>query len=356
VIPVRLERGEVTGRPPAEMAGELQGLVLVEGVGREPGEKIRKGTTLDREAAERLLGFEWDELHLLRPEAGDVHEEEAGRRLARAVAGKGMGAGEFAGGAWPLRARSRGILEVAVPALEAVNALEGLTVFTHLDGRIVDRGEEVARAKVIPFLVPGERVRGAEERAKEAGNEGRGVLSVRPFRSLRVGAVVQESLASASAERFRDAMATKLGWFGAEGLEPRFVEPEVTAVARASEELLEEGAQLLLVAGARAMDPLDPAFGALDRMGAERVRHGVPAHPGSLLWVARIEGVPVVGVPSCGLFSRATVFDLVLARILAGLPVEAADLARMGHGGFLTPEMNWRFPAYREEGRRGEVG
>lgn len=103
------------------------------------------------------------------------------------------------------------------------------------------------------------------------------------------------------------------------------------------------------------MNPMDPAFRALERLGATILRHGVPAHPGTLLWLARLESVPIVGVPSCGLFSRATVFDLVLARILAGLPVDAESLGRMGHGGYLTPDMAWRFPPYREGGTRGEV-
>ena len=42
------------------------------------------------------------------------------------------------------------------------------------------------------------------------------------------------------------------------------------------------------MAGTRAMDPLDPAFVALDRLGAPLERYGVPAHPGSLLWLARL--------------------------------------------------------------------
>ena len=45
---------------------------------------VAKGTRLDGAAAERLLGLPWDELHLIAPEAGDLHEEEAGQRLAAA--------------------------------------------------------------------------------------------------------------------------------------------------------------------------------------------------------------------------------------------------------------------------------
>jgi len=103
------------------------------------------------------------------------------------------------------------------------------------------------------------------------------------------------------------------------------------------------------------MDPLDPAFEGLGLAGGHVERVGVPAHPGSLLWLARVDAVPVVGMPSCGLFSRATVFDVVLARFMANLPVDGAWLAGLGHGGLLTRDMAWRFPPYRPRQDRGAV-
>jgi len=48
---------------------------------------LAKGARLDAEAARALLALPWDEVHLLALEPGDLHEEDAGRRLAAAVAG-----------------------------------------------------------------------------------------------------------------------------------------------------------------------------------------------------------------------------------------------------------------------------
>jgi len=45
----------------------------------------------------------------------------------------------------------------------------------------------------------------------------------------------------------------------------------------------------------------------------------------------------------------------VLPRVLAGERVGRAWLAELGHGGFLTRDMAFRFPPYRPAAGRGEV-
>ena len=242
---------------------------------------------------------------------------------------------------------------VAADALRRVNAVEGMCVYTLYDGQVVDAGEAVARAKIIPFVVHEARVREAETVARDAG----ALVRVRAFRPMRVGAVVQETLGERAATRFREALREKIAWFGSTLLEPCFVRPDAREVADALDALANRAdAEIVLVAGAKALDPLDPAFRALERLGVPLERFGVPAHPGSLLWIARVRQVSIVGMPSCGLFSQATVFDLVLPRLLTGEPVGRSDLAELGHGGFLTREMSFRFPPYRESSKRGEVG
>jgi len=178
---------------------------------------------------------------------------------------------------------------------------------------------------------------------------------VRPFVPMRVGAVVNESLGASAAARFRDALEEKVGWLGSTLVQPAFVAASPNAVADGISDLRQQGAGLIVVAGSRPKDPLDPSYVALERLGATIVRRGVPAHPGSLAWLAQLGEIPVVGMPSCGLFSQATVFDLILPRFLSGEQVGTAELAALGHGGFLTRDMAFRFPPYRPAKDRGEV-
>jgi molybdopterin biosynthesis enzyme len=180
-------------------------------------------------------------------------------------------------------------------------------------------------------------------------------VGVRPFVPARIGAVVQEPLAAQALERFERALCEKVRWFGSELLAPRVAAPAARAVAEAIDEQIDLGARIVAVAGSKAMDELDPAFRALDELGARRERHGVPAHPGSLFWLASLRDVAIVGLPTCGLYSQATVFDLVMPRILTGETIDARALAQLGHGGLLTRDVAHRFPPYRPSRQRGAL-
>src|SRR2546425_10328242 len=75
----------------------------------------------------------------------------------------------------------------------------------------------------------------------------------------------------------------------------------------------------------------------------------------SLLWLALWDGKAVLGMPTCGMFSQATTFDLALPQILVGERVDNRTLAEMGHGGLLSRDMAYRFPPYRTNAARGEL-
>ncbi len=333
-------------------AEQLAGMVLTRDVRGPNGERaFGKGHVLLDDDISTFLALDWDELHLVETEPGEIHEEEAGERIAHAAAGEGTSVGAMGGGHWPITATQRGILRVDVERLARVNAIDGACAYTLFDGQIVESGETVAHAKITPFVIDETRIEMVERITRDSER----LVRVLPFRPTTVAAVVQETLGERAMSRFRDALAEKIAWFGSRLLEPSFVPPSGDAVAAAIDHALRNGAQVIIMAGTKAMDPLDPAFIALDKLGVQLERFGAAAHPGSLFWIARLNDVPVLGMPSCGLFSQATVFDLVLPRVLAGEHVGREELGALGHGGLITRDMAFRFPRYREARGRGEV-
>ena len=120
-------------------------------------------------------------------EPGDVHEEDAGRRLAAAVTGDGVEVKGYTGGQWTLAATRRGLLRIDTVRLTEANAHEGISVFTLFTGQPVEAGESVAKAKVTPLAI-GEATIAAIEAA------GRGLVAVAAFRPTTIGAVANERL------------------------------------------------------------------------------------------------------------------------------------------------------------------
>ena len=98
------------------------------------------------------------------------------------------------------------------------------------------------------------------------------------------------------------------------------------------------GVDLIVCTGGMSVDPDDNTPGAIKRAGARIVTYGSPVLPGAMLLVGYFdeEGgrlVPVLGVPGCAMYNKATVLDLVLPRVAAGVALEKRDFVVMGEGG-----------------------
>jgi len=171
---------------------------------------------------------------------------------------------------------------------------------------------------------------------------------VAPFVPMRVGAIVKESLRAADRERFERSVRDKVESLGSTIAGFAYVADDEDAVTAALRDLTRgpDAVAVVLTAGGRSTDPTDPFFVALDRLGGRVIRHGVPAHPGSMLWVGRVRRAAVLGLPTCGAYSKATAADLLLPRLLTGEPPSLGTVSRLGHGGILTRDMRFRFPAY----------
>jgi hypothetical protein len=325
---------------------QIDGRVLAHTVRRPTGKGIllRKGQILGP-ADLALIHQAGGELHLLPPDRGDLHEDEAGARLARAAVGEGLKITGPVESQYQLLATRRGLLRVDVESLRRINSLEGLSLFTTFDYQPVEVGDNVGSAKVIPILLPADLLAEAEAICLE-----RPPIVVKAFHPRRVAALVLDRIDAATVERFERDMRLKLGWFGSELVTVELVEDRVEAFVAALDRVRGQ-ADAIMAAGASSLDPLEPLFVALRQVGARLVKHGVPAHPGSLFWLAYQETIPIFGLSSCEMFSHKTILDLVLPRLMAGERVGRDELISMGHGGLLARYMAFRFPPYTGQER-----
>jgi hypothetical protein len=326
---LRLEGGSAT-------VDDIKGRVLVHDLGPD----LRKGAVLAERHLDRIR--QSGEIHVVELEPGDLHEDVAAARLAAALGGPGLEPTPPVQSQARLVAQGRGLVRVRGDVVDLINGLGYMSVFTLMDGQAVTEGEEVAGCKVTPVAVPGSLIERAEELCREKGP----VVELLPFRPLKAFVVATERLKPRARELFRAAVTAKLGWYGAVVLAVREVARTPEAVAAAYQEALASGAELVLFAGASAIDPLDPAYAELVHAGGEVLQLGAPMHPGSMLWLGRLHEAAVVGVASCAGFGRNSSLDLLLPFVFAYGRADAGDLLRLGHGGLIEAGAGRRFPPY----------
>ncbi len=314
---------------------------------RFKGPRFRKGHVVTAEDVPVLLSMGKVNLYVWELEEGMVHEDDAARRMAALVAGPGTeAAGDPSEGKVNVRATADGVLLVDSARLEAVNSVDEVMVATRRGGFAVRAGDLLAGTRVIPLVISEERLAEAEA---AAGPEP--LLRVEPFR-LRTAAVVATGSEVASGlieDRFTPVMVEKLAAYGIETVARSTPGDERDDVVAAIEEARSAGVDLVLCTGGMSVDPDDNTPGAIRAAGARVVTYGAPVLPGAMLLVGYFDepggrSVPVLGVPGCAMYNKATVLDLVLPRIAAGVPVERADLVRMGEGGLCLGCPECTFP------------
>jgi Probable molybdopterin binding domain len=344
---VRLER-IVPGRP---ASAALVGAVLARDLS-VGGTRWAKGRRLDAEDLDALAAATAEavgagSVTVLVMEGGDLHEDEAALRLADAVRGPGLERRGPHESRVDLVAEAAGVLHVRSREVELLDRIDPLEVFTALDGSVVSAGQLVASVKVAPHVVAASVV----DRGIAITRGGRRPLVwVAPFVPMRVGVLVKESLRAADRTRFERSVRDKVESLGSTIVRFDYLPDESAAVETALASMTNgpssEAVDVVLTAGGRSTDPSDPFFVALEGVGGRLIRRGVPAHPGSMLWLGRVRKTAVLGLPTCGAYSKATAADLLLPRLLTGEPPSLRTVSRLGHGGILTRDMRFRFPAY----------
>ena len=262
-----------------------------------------------------------------------IHEDDAARGLAGLLCARQdlrVAAPPKEGKITLLAARD-GLLTMDVDRLAAVNALAEVALSTRHHGTLVAEGEQVAGVRAIPLYLPSDIYDHAR-----ALLHAEPVLTVRPLRRARAGALVTgtEVFTGLIEDKFAPVVRAKLAALGSELVETRFAPDDAAAIEEGVRALLDAGCDLILTTAGMSVDPDDVTRKGLLAAGIEDPLFGMPVLPGNMTLLARIGQVPVMGVPACALFHRITSLDILLPRVLAGLPVGRADLAALGHGGY----------------------
>ncbi|MBU0675342.1 MAG: molybdopterin-binding protein [Proteobacteria bacterium] len=327
---------------------EAVGMVLPHDVteirqGEFKGRAFRKGHIIREEDLDRLRNLGKEHIYILELGPEEIHENEAAELLAAALVGPGVEYGnEAVEGKINLVAAHNGILRIKVEALAQVNLQGDVMCATLHDYTPVTKGLIVAGTRLIPLVGQRSMVESTANCARQAG----GVISVSALPSLKVGLLItgNEVFNGRIQDRFEPVLREKLADLGSKVIGVRFAPDDVAIIAGELGNLIDEGAELLVTSGGMSVDPDDVTRQGIIEAGATDIVYGTPVLPGAMFLIGKISGVPILGLPACGMFHRITVFDLLLPRVLLGETITREEIARMGHGGLCRQCTSCRYP------------
>ncbi|NCC06425.1 MAG: molybdopterin-binding protein, partial [Proteobacteria bacterium] len=144
---------------------------------------------------------------------------------------------------------------------------------------------------------------------------------------------------------FGPLLRAKFDDLGSEVVDQVFVSDMVGMTADAITSLVRQGADFIAVTGGMSVDPDDQTPAAIRATGAEIISYGAPTYPGAMFMLAYLDDVPVLGLPGCVMYYKASIFDLVVPRLLAGERLTRRDIVALGHGGLCENCGTCRYPA-----------
>lgn len=327
---------------------EAEGMVLYHDIteivpGKVKGRAYKKGHIVRKEDISKLLRLGKEHLYVWEINENTLHENDASTRIAKAVAGPGLSITEPVEGKVELRATVNGLLKINTRVLEAINDIEDVVLATIHTNQQVMPGKVVAGCRVVPLVIPVEKIRKVEELGQAAFP----VVEIIPLRSLKVGIVTtgSEVYHGRIKDQFGPVIEKKIAELGSVMLRQIFADDKTEMIAEAIKTLIAEGAEMVITTGGMSVDPDDVTPAGIRAAGGRVITYGAPVLPGSMFMLARIGDVPILGVPGCAMYHKATIFDLVAPRILAGEEVTRKDIARLAHGGLCTACDPCRYPA-----------
>ncbi|MFK0163067.1 NTP transferase domain-containing protein [Rhizobium sp. NPDC090279] len=315
---------------------EAEGAVLAHSIRLSDG-SFSKGHRLGHGDIERLTAAGIERVIAARIEPGDLMEDEAADRLARAVAPDHLTFSEATTGRVNVYSAVDGLFVADRAAVDRINNLDpAITLACLADHVPVRTGDMVATFKIIPLAVSGAKVAAGVEILRRMP-----VFEVKPFLPHAVSLVATElpSLKASVMDKTARILSQRLQPSGSALQREERVAHRAADVADAICRGLsarDRLPKLVIVFGASAViDAGDVIPEAIRLAGGEVIQVGMPVDPGNLLVLGRVGDVHVVGAPGCARSPKENGFDWVLDRILAGERPTPQDITGMGVGGLL---------------------
>ena len=299
--------------------------------GVKKGPVFKKGHVIKAEDVPVLLSVGKDHIYIWENDENHLHENDAAEILRGLCQNEHMTASEPSEGKIELTAQVDGLFLADTQRLFRLNRLGEVMVACRHSGFAVKKGDKLAGMRVIPLVIEASKMEAARAAVGEEP-----LFRLVPFRELKVGVVTtgNEVFYGRIQDSFTPVIEKKLAEYGCRMAWHTVLNDDHEKITAAANEMLREGADMVLCTGGMSVDPDDKTPLAIKNTGASVVSYGAPVLPGAMFLLAYAEGNrPVCGLPGCVMYAKRTIFDLVLPYLVAGVPVTPDQLAAYGNGG-----------------------
>ena len=304
--------------------------------------RFRKGHIVTEEDIPVLLSMGKENLYVWEMREGILHENDAAERMCALCLNDGMERSEVKEGKIELRAGRAGLFRVDREKLNAVNAIDELMIATRHGDTPVQPGDKLCGTRVIPLVIEESKLLEAE---RIVGDQP--ILELLPYKLRRAAVITtgSEVFHGRIEDAFTPVLVNKLAFYGIEMTEHVTVDDALEHILSAIREMRQKNVDLILCTGGMSVDPDDNTPGAIKASGARIVTYGAPVLPGAMFLLGYFEdGMPILGLPGCVMYAAATIFDLAMPRIAAGVEMSKNDFVQMGEGGLCLGCKPCRYP------------
>ena len=299
--------------------------------GEFKGRLFKKGHVIKEEDIEKLLDIGKEHIYVWEPKEGQLHENDAAKRIKDLVLGKGCCISEeIKEGKIDFFANTQGIVKINKELLLKLNLLGEIIVSTIHNNTPVKKGEKIGSTRVIPLIIDEKKIIEAENIINEK------IISVEEIKPKKAVLITtgNEVYKGRIKDAFLPVMKEKLEYYGSEIIKQVILPDNKEMITENILKAIEEDkVDMVICTGGMSVDPDDVTPSAIKDCNGEIVTYGAPVLPGAMFLLAYYKNIPILGVPSCAMYSKRTIFDLVLPRILADEKLSFEDISSYGNGG-----------------------
>ena len=299
--------------------------------GEFKGRLFKKGHVIKEEDIEKLLDIGKEHIYVWEPKENELHENDAAIRINDLVLGEGCTISEeIKEGKIDFFADRQGVLKINKDLLLKLNMVGEIIVSTMHNNTPVKKGEKIGATRVIPLIINEEKIIEAENLIKEKIIR---VEEIKPKKAVLI-TTGNEVYKGRIKDAFLPVMEEKLGYYGSEIIRQVILPDDKEMISENIIKAIEEDkVDVVICTGGMSVDPDDVTPSAIKDCNGEIVTYGAPVLPGAMFLLAYYKNTPILGVPSCAMYAKRTILDLVLPRVLADEKLTFEDIASYGNGG-----------------------